>query len=234
MSEGILQDISLCAIVRDEKMNPAGGIRRFVEMHVPYVEVAVIVDTGSKDGTREILEELQGQYPNLEVYDREFDGYSNSRNYSLGLLETRKALILDADERLTRQDFQELGAKLKAIDKEGYVFDFLNVYPSGGVRLGSEGHNPRLFSVNLPRTRYQGRAEVLHFDDKPFMQHTDKIEKIGISIKHFLPEAKARGNKQHDWYNRDFVVPWKRPDAPSDCSTFRQWKVYNPHEINYV
>nr|MBP7708770.1 hypothetical protein [Candidatus Pacearchaeota archaeon] len=52
----ILPDTSLCAIVRDEIINPAqlpgkSGIRSFVESHVPYVEQAVIVDTGSVDGT---------------------------------------------------------------------------------------------------------------------------------------------------------------------------------------
>lgn len=34
----VLKDISLCAIIRDEMMNPAGGITRFVNSHVPFVE----------------------------------------------------------------------------------------------------------------------------------------------------------------------------------------------------
>ena len=77
----ILPDTSICAIVRDEIMNAAKGIVDFVESTVPFVEEAVIVDTGSKDGTREALEELSAVYPNLRVLDRPFDDYASSRNY---------------------------------------------------------------------------------------------------------------------------------------------------------
>lgn len=55
----VLPNTSLCSIVRDELMNPAGGIKDFMECIVPYVERAVIVDTGSLDGTREVLEEAK-------------------------------------------------------------------------------------------------------------------------------------------------------------------------------
>src|SRR3989338_10813740 len=83
MERIILPNTALCAIVRDELMNPAGGIENFVRLNVPFVEEAIIVDTGSIDGTREALEELQVQYPNLRVVDHKFDGFANSRNVSL-------------------------------------------------------------------------------------------------------------------------------------------------------
>ena len=51
--KAVLPNTSLCAIVRDEMMNPAGGIADFVDSTVPFVEQAVIVDTGSLDGTRQ-------------------------------------------------------------------------------------------------------------------------------------------------------------------------------------
>src|SRR3989338_11169897 len=83
MERIILPNTALCAIVRDELMNPAGGIENFVRLNVPHVEEAVIVDTGSVDGTREKLEELREQYPHMKVFDHPFDGFANSRNYSL-------------------------------------------------------------------------------------------------------------------------------------------------------
>ena len=113
----ILEDVSLCAIVRDEKMNPAGGIQRFIESHVPFVEEAVIVDTGSKDGTREILEELESRYSNLRIFDHPFDGYGPSRNYSLEKANCKYVLVLDADELLTQtqpiNDWKIIHKKIK-------------------------------------------------------------------------------------------------------------------------
>lgn len=91
----ILSDCALCAIVRDEKMNPAGGIKKFVDSHVPFVEEAVIVDTGSIDGTREILEELESQYPNLKVHDIKFKGFADARNYSLDYAHCKYAFSWD-------------------------------------------------------------------------------------------------------------------------------------------
>ncbi len=92
-------------IVRDEENNPAGGIERNLKVILPHVKKAVIVDTGSIDNTREILEVLKKDYPHLEVYDRKFDDFTSSRNYSLSKVRTRKILILDADELLTSEDF---------------------------------------------------------------------------------------------------------------------------------
>jgi len=62
-----LSDVSLCAIVCDEMKNFAGGIDSFVESIVPFVEEAVIVDTGSIDGIRERLEEMMSKYKTLKV-----------------------------------------------------------------------------------------------------------------------------------------------------------------------
>ena len=129
--KAILKDTSLCSIVRDEKMNPAGGIRRFVDSHVPFVEEAVIVDTGSIDGTREILEEMSGKYSNLKIYDKKFRGYANARNFSLKKAGAKNALILDADEVLTHKnpgdDFKELGKALGESRLGHYRIDFKHV-----------------------------------------------------------------------------------------------------------
>ena len=86
----VISDTALCAIVRDEMINPAGGIVDFVDSTVPFVEQAVILDTGSVDGTKEALEELNSKYPNLTVAHDKFRGYAQSRNQALGLVETKR------------------------------------------------------------------------------------------------------------------------------------------------
>ena len=47
MKNIVLNNVTLVAIVRDEMINPAGGIEDFVNLAVPFVEKAVIVYTRS-------------------------------------------------------------------------------------------------------------------------------------------------------------------------------------------
>ena len=47
--EIVIPDTSLCAIVRDEITNSAGGIIDFIDTTIPYLESAIVVDTGSVD-----------------------------------------------------------------------------------------------------------------------------------------------------------------------------------------
>ncbi len=68
MTQPILPETSLCAIVRAEMMNPSGGIVNFLESTVPFVEEAIIVDTESIDGTRDALEKFKRKFSNLRVY----------------------------------------------------------------------------------------------------------------------------------------------------------------------
>lgn len=78
----VLPDVSLAAIVRDEMMNPAGGVEDFIRSTVPYVREAIVVDTGSLDGTREKLEELQAEFLQLKVYDHDFRGFADIQDGS--------------------------------------------------------------------------------------------------------------------------------------------------------
>jgi len=217
----------LCAIVRDEIINPAGGIVDFVDSTMPYMEAGVIVDTGSIDGTCDALEELVSKYPNLQIFDRKFDGFAPSRNYSLKKVKTKQALVLDADERLTRQDFEQLKLIMEANPAKGFNFMFLNVYPDY-EKIGI-GVNPRLFEVSN-KTRYRNRVyEHLYFNGFS----TD------IKIKHFFAYWDPSGKKYYEFYKklqRKFpLLPWSlfRDVQPSSLLSFNEWKAYNPRREMY-
>ncbi|MDP2907598.1 MAG: glycosyltransferase [Nanoarchaeota archaeon] len=243
MNNVILTDTSLCAIVRDEIENPAGGIVDFVNSTLPFVESGVIVDTGSVDGTREKLEELSLKYHGLKIYDRQFDDYSSSRNFSLNKVETKMALILDADERLTIKDFENLKKVIGNNPRQGYNFEFYDIYPEGIIRFPL-AHNPRLFKVS-ENTRYRKKIwEVLYLNDDPFHRIPGAAVATGIAIKHFLSFEEAMDKKYQEWYNmldnyytfeKDYLavsadLP-KRP--PSKISSSKLWKAYNPQRDRY-
>jgi len=240
-----LPDTSLCAIVRDEMMNPAGGIVDFIESTVPFVEQAVIVDTGSKDGTRQALFAAQRRYPTLSVPTTLFHDYASARNLSLERVRTRYALVLDADERLTRDDFIELQTLIQDWPAHAYNFQVIDVHPSG-EETRADGHNPRLFVVD-EQFRYTnltaGYSEILRLgegNDKPEVEclnHHDPrfvVVMTSIRIKQFLASPAAQEKKAVDWYLGPF---WQGgdefPKAPSDVPSFREWKAYNPQRKRY-
>ena len=225
-----LPDTSLCAIVRDEIMNPAGGIIDFVDSTLPFVEEAIIVDTGSVDGTRQVLEEMSGKYPNLKIHDRKFDGYASSRNFSLKQIKTRRAFILDADERLTRDDFEKLVKILSKTDKTAFDFIFLNILPRGKSYI--PGHNPRMFNVGRKRNFYGEIWEHL--------RGTNECDTLstGIEIKHFAPEEKTWQKKKKEWYChlQDYISLGALQTfdlVPSQLPSYKEWKAYNPKRELY-
>lgn len=236
----ILSDVSLCAIVRDEKMNPAGGIERFVSSHVPFVEKAVIVDTGSLDGTREILEDLEGKYKNLKIYDHKFRGFADARNFSLGKARTKYALILDADELITHEKPRNEWKVINEVFNEGYQykfykFDFKHVDPSGEY-VSSPTHYVRLVK------RKFGKFERCLFE---YLEDEPQCDRFGMQIFHFLPKSEARAMKNNDFYFKkgalitinaishfnDEIV--EKNIAPSQVEGFSEWKAYNPQRDFY-
>ncbi len=243
MNKITLPDTSLCAIVRDEIENPAGGIADFINSVMPFVETGVIVDTCSIDGTREKLEELSLKYSNLKIYDRPFDNYSGSRNFSLNKINTKMALILDADERLTTKDFENLKKIIDKNPRQGYNFDFYDIYPNGVIRFPL-AHNPRLFKVS-EAVRYRRKIwEVLYLNDEPFHRIRGATVETGIAIKHFLSSEEAMTKKYKEWYNlldnyyafeKDYlsVSADLSKTPPSKISSSKMWKEYNPERERY-
>jgi glycosyltransferase involved in cell wall biosynthesis len=85
--------ISLCMIVRDEAEN----VERCLESVRGVVDEINVIDTGSSDGTVELLRRLGGRVSETEWRD----DFSEARNASLAMAGGDWALILDADEELS-------------------------------------------------------------------------------------------------------------------------------------
>ena len=227
-SQIILPDTSLCAIVRDEIMNPAGGIVDFVDSTLPYVEAGVIVDTGSKDGTREALEEMKLKYSHLEVYDYpNFQSYGDARNLSLEKCRTKKILVLDADERLTRRDFHVLFESMNSpFASSAYDFDILNIWGDSESQplLSKNPWNPRLF---------ESKGAIFHGNVWECVSGVHRGENIGVVIKHFRPSLRDCVIK-YDFYEQ-FQQSIKKTEIKPlrEFPFFQDLKKYNPKREDY-
>ncbi|WP_165251317.1 tetratricopeptide repeat-containing glycosyltransferase [Paludisphaera soli] len=97
------QDSTICLgmIVKDE----APVIRRCLESVRPFIDTWVIADTGSTDGTQELIRETLGDLPGT-LLQRPWVDFSHNRNEVLDAARDRAAytFTIDADETLAFDD----------------------------------------------------------------------------------------------------------------------------------
>ena len=108
--------ICLNMIVKDE--SPV--IKRCLASVIPLVDYWVIVDTGSTDGTQEIIKEFMKDIPG-ELHEQGWVNFEHNRNQALQFAKGKGdyILLIDADEVLEfSKDF-----KLPQLEKDFYFID---------------------------------------------------------------------------------------------------------------
>jgi glycosyltransferase involved in cell wall biosynthesis len=101
--------------------NESQVIRRCLESVKPMIDYWVIVDTGSTDGTQEIIREFMKDIPG-ELHERPWKNFAHNRNEALQLAKGKAdyRFFIDADDKLIISPT----FKKKKLDKEFY---FLNI-----------------------------------------------------------------------------------------------------------
>ena len=141
-------EISCCMIVRDEE----DKIAECLNSIRPFVSELIVVDTGSKDRTREIAESCGAQ-----VFDFPWTkSFSEARNESLKHATGKWILWIDADDVVPIQSGMDIQANATTAPKHigGFVIPvrFTEDGPSGGVQVD----HVKLFR-NLPSLRFRHR-----------------------------------------------------------------------------
>lgn len=110
------QTICLCMIVKNE----APVIRRCLDSVKGVIDSWVIVDTGSTDGTQEIIRDHMRNVPGT-LYERPWKDFAHNRSEALSLCRSQGdyALIIDADDVLE----VPAGFRMPALVQDSYLFD---------------------------------------------------------------------------------------------------------------
>ena len=218
MEKTVLENTTLAMIVRDEENNPAGGIGSNLPIILPHVQEAVVVDTGSKDNTLGILKRLQRRSPHLRIYERQFDDFASSRNYSLSKVKTEKTLVLDADELLTEEDFRILADFVKKNPSKQYFFNFDFLYPSGSVEKQRTGG---IMATRLFDTIGSEFKNYINRDCFEYLVLNIPIITVPVNIKHFLSPHEII--KKEQWYANDTFLT----EQPLENARKYGWKEFN-------
>lgn len=115
--------VSLCMIVKDEEM----FLDRCLSSVKDLVSEIIIVDTGSKDKSKDIAQKYGAQ-----IYDLTWeDDFSKARNQSLIPAKGDWILLLDADEELDVRDIPKFQTLMEDNRFDGYYFTLLNYFHEG-------------------------------------------------------------------------------------------------------
>jgi len=140
--------LSLCMIVKDEAEN----LERCLRSAAHLVREIVVVDTGSRDGSRETAARW-----GAVIVEYPWNGdFAAARNAGLRRASGRWILVLDADEELAEADPADIKALLSREDVYGWQVQMIHYI---GERPGEEYVTDtacRLFR-NDPRIAYEGR-----------------------------------------------------------------------------
>ncbi|MFC1477195.1 tetratricopeptide repeat protein [candidate division KSB1 bacterium] len=151
--------ISAALIVKNEEHMLAECIESFREA----VDEIVIVDTGSTDKTVEIAKEY-----NVELFHHEWkDDFSEARNFSISKTTGDMVLIIDADERIEREDIVKIRALKWQTDYDVLCFCVYSSLPGhlGDASFGKH-YSPRLFKKSDNIYYYGIVHNILHIPDK--------------------------------------------------------------------
>ncbi|HEX3392497.1 MAG TPA: glycosyltransferase [Solirubrobacteraceae bacterium] len=152
--------IALAMIVRDE----AEVIGRCLQSVREHIDYWVICDTGSTDGTQEIVGEALADVPG-ELHERPWVSFGHNRTELLGIARGKAdyLLLLDADMTVS------IGRALAELDRDAYMLRFdedpeywLKCLVSGRRRWWYEGSTHEYIATDEPHTTSSLKQIVVH------------------------------------------------------------------------
>ena len=167
---------------------------------VTWADEIVVIDSNSEDDTRKIVSEYTDK-----LYKREFDNFSNQRNFGLEKLKSDWILVLDADERVTKELKIEIKEVLSDASYELYQVPIKNFFLGKWIKYAGwhPDYTDRLFRNNQ-EIKYEGEvhenpvfADEKGIINEPIVHYTYKdISSYMDKVNHYTTLAAAESNKK--------------------------------------
>ncbi len=158
---------------KNERLN----IRECIESVQPLADEILVADSGSTDGTLEIVRSIDG----CRVIEHEWTGYAAFKNWAMTHASHPWILNMDADERLT----PELAAEIRAVlasprpDRDAYAISF-QTYFMGHLLRFSSWNNAAVRLVRRGKGRYIARRVHESMQVDP-----ERVGRLKGKLKHY-------------------------------------------------
>src|SRR5262245_12437844 len=138
----LIEAITPLIITFDEAPNIARTLNKLA-----WARRIVVVDSGSTDGTLDVL----ARYPQVALFKRPFDNFADQCNFGLDQIESEWVLSLDADYELSDRLVEELANLRETDGVAGYRAYF--VYRIYGRPLRGTLYPPRMVLYRAKNAR---------------------------------------------------------------------------------
>jgi len=208
------QTISLCMIVKDEEKN----LKDFLIKIKNFVDEIIIVDTGSKDKTKDIAKKFT-----KKIYGFEWDNdFSKARNLSISKATKEWILVLDPDEKISENGL----IKIKDLIQK-------NKEDTLGYRLIQKTYyKNKIISIRGICRIFKNKKEIrfdypIHETVRPSIKKLKaKIGKTGITIEH---HPKIDKEKQKYYLKLLKTKKENFPKSNADKEIENEYNLFNPH-----
>ena len=184
-----MDKISVVIITLNEERN----IGRAIDSVLEVADEILVLDSFSKDDTEKICKEK-----GVNFIQREWEGYTKSKNYANSLVEHEWILSLDADEALD----EEMQKHVLELKKEGFkgIYEVNRLtnycgqwikhstwYPDWKIRIfpksktkwvGEYVHEELEFSENLEKLQLKGHLH--HYSYYTYREHRARADKYSV------------------------------------------------------
>lgn len=191
--------ICLNMIVKDEK----DVIERCLASTLPTIDYWVIVDTGSKDGTQQIIKDyMQRQNVPGQLFERPWVDFAHNRNEAIDLAKGKAdyLLFMDADEYLEFAD----DYKRPSYDKDCYYGEFSH--------SGTKYERVKLITTQGDIKYFGVLHEAIHIPQDASVGNLEKIICVAT--------AEGARSKDPEKYLKDAKVLEKALEADPDNTRY--------------